>query len=187
MRLGSTRSIAVDVRLVCATNRNLPAIAESGEYRKDFFERIQGIPITLPPLRERREEIAPLARHFCERAQLGVVFDDDAVAVLEAQPWTGNVRQLENFVRRLVVLSDHDRISAADVEDELAHSAIVAAPVAGPSASGPMALRSLSPEEEKARIVAVLERTRGNITRAAEALEIGRRTLHKKLDAYRLR
>ncbi len=186
-RLGATRAIEVDVRLVCATNRNLPAMAETGEYRKDFFERIHGIPIVLPPLRERREEIAPLARHFCAVAGGGkVALDDAAIAVLERQPWTGNVRQLENFVRRLVVLSDHDRIGAADVERELAQSSLVA--VAAPSGATPAAaLRALPPDEEKARIVAALQRAGGNITRAAETLEIARRTLHKKLDAYGLR
>jgi len=186
-RLGATRPAEVDVRLVCATNRDLVASSDGGEYRKDFFERIQGIPIVLPPLRERREEIAPLARHFCERAGGGrVALDDRAIAVLEAQPWTGNVRQLENFVRRLVVLSDRDRIAAADVERELAHSTRGFAPPTGQSRPGAPATK-LSPDEDKARIVAALERTGGNITRAAEILEIARRTLHKRLDAYGLR
>jgi two-component system response regulator AtoC len=183
-RLGATRPIEVDVRLVCATNRNLPAMAESGEYRKDFFERIHGIPILLPPLRERSEEIAPLARHFCAQAGGGkVALDEDAIAVLERQPWTGNVRQLENFVRRLVVLSDRARIAAADVESELAQSSLAPATTGTPAA----ALRALPPDEEKARIIAALQATGGNITRAAETLEIARRTLHKKLDAYGLR
>ena len=182
-RLGATRSVEVDVRLVCATNRNLPAMAETGEYRKDFFERIHGIPIVLAPLRERREEIAPLAHHFCALASTTVTLDASAIAVLEAQPWTGNVRQLENFVRRLVVLSDRDRIDAADVERELAQS-----PLAQPAvATSAAALRALPADEEKARIVAALQSTGGNITKAAEALEISRRTLHKKLDAYGLR
>jgi two-component system response regulator AtoC len=160
-------------------------MAESGEYRKDFFERIHGIPIMLPPLRERREEIAPLARHFCALAGGGAVtLDATALAVLEAQPWTGNVRQLENFVRRLVVLSDRERIAAADVESELAQSALAPAT---PTSTAAATLRALPPDEEKARIVAALQAAGGNITRAAETLEIARRTLHKKLDAYGLR
>ena len=189
-RLGATRPIDVDVRLVCATNRNLPAMAEHGEYRKDFFERIQGIPIVLPPLRDRREEIAPLARHFCARASDGAVtLDADAIAQLEVQAWTGNVRQLENFVRRLVVLAERERIAASDVEREIACSQALAASASATGALKPaaVALRELTPDEEKARIVAALEKTGGNITRAAEALEIARRTLHKKLDAYGLR
>jgi DNA-binding NtrC family response regulator len=118
-----------------------------------------------------------------------VTLTDAAVAVLETQAWTGNVRQLESFVRRLVVLSDRERIDGADVERELAQSEMASAspPPASTGKAGPAALRQLTPEQEKARIVAALERTGGNITRAAETLEIGRRTLHKKLDAYGLR
>ena len=126
-RVGGTQTIRVDVRIIAATHRDLDAMVVAGEFREDLFYRLAVVPIFIPPLRERSGDAARLTRHFVQEcahalARTRMSIDEDAVATLVAQPWPGNVRQLQNFVERLVVLADDDVIRRADVERELSRA-----------------------------------------------------------------
>jgi two-component system response regulator AtoC len=123
-RLGGTKTIPVDVRVVAATHRDLESMVERQQFRLDLFYRLNVVPLWLPPLRARREDIDVLVEHFCR--QLGrangkpsIGIDKDAVKALRGQRWPGNVRQLQNFVERLVVLSEGPLITESDVRSEL--------------------------------------------------------------------
>jgi two-component system response regulator AtoC len=179
-RLGGTRVERSDVRFICATNRNLEDLVKQGKFREDFFFRINVIPIVVPPLRERREDIAPLARRFCRTAAeengKEIELSPEAIAALEKQSWPGNVRELQNFVERLVVFSDGETIGLADAERELAR---VPQRASGPTAGTLVEARN---DAEKQRILDALSRAKGNRSLAARLLEISRRTLYNKMD-----
>ncbi|MCB9595025.1 MAG: sigma-54-dependent Fis family transcriptional regulator [Sandaracinaceae bacterium] len=183
-RLGGTQSITADVRFVAATHRDLEAMVEDEEFREDLFYRLNVIPIFIAPLRDRREDIAPLAERFCEElgAQNGrpdVRLDAAAVARLEAQEWPGNVRELSNFVERLIVFTDGDRVTVEDVERELDRQPRRTSSPA-PAAAGET-LGDRREEAERAAIRDALDRAAGNRTKAARLLGISRRTLYNKL------
>ncbi len=184
-RLGGTQSLAADVRFVAATHRDLEAMVEEERFREDLFYRLNVIPIWIAPLRERREDIAPLARRFCDElgdkvGRPGVRLDEAAIARLTAEEWPGNVRELSNFVERLIVFTDGDAIGVADVERELAR----APRRLGSAPPPPPAETSLEGRREEAERVAIrdaLEKASGNRTQAARLLGISRRTLYNKL------
>ncbi|HEY3452002.1 MAG TPA: sigma-54 dependent transcriptional regulator [Myxococcales bacterium] len=203
-RLGGTQTLKVDVRFVAATHRDLEALVKAGTFREDLFFRLNVISIRLPPLRERPGDIEVLARHFCARlgpanGRPDAQLEDGAVTLLAAQTWPGNVRQLQNFVERLVVMSDTPRIDAAFVSRELAAQsplsatpAASAAPAAAIAAeasppygagtgSGDQTLDARRREAEKAALVEALRKANNNRTLAARILGVGRRTLYNKL------
>jgi two-component system, NtrC family, nitrogen regulation response regulator GlnG len=205
--VGGARAIRADVRIVAATNRDLAQAVGEGRFREDLFYRLHVVPMTLPPLRERRQDVALLARHFLDgaagqglpRRQL----DAGAVAALEAHDWPGNVRELENLMRRLAVLSRDTVLTAADVSAMLGQrpaeeaapasepglAAAVRAYVARVARDEPRALEDgtlydrIIAEVERPLIEALLHRHRGNQLRAARALGLNRNTLRKRLDA----
>ncbi len=185
-RVGGTQTLAADVRFVAATHRNLEAMVAEGKFREDLFFRLNVIPIGIPPLRDRREDIRPLAIQFCQQHgkqndRRDAELTEDALAALEAQPWRGNVRQLQNFVERLVVMSDTARIDATFVNRELSRS-FEASVGAGPAAvSIDASLDNRRKEAEKAAVLDALSRAGGNRTTAARILGIARRTLYNKL------
>jgi DNA-binding NtrC family response regulator len=189
----------VDVRFLSAANRDLRKLVASGGFRADLFFRLNGITMTLPPLRKRPDDVLPLAEVFLERVarKLGKPpprLGDEARKALEAHPWPGNVRELRNVVERAVVLCQGEVLRAEDLllhEGELEPSA---EPVSSstPVPDEPVTLRlpvcPVAPELkgkveefERAQIVEALEKTRGNQTRAAKLLGIARRTLIKKM------
>jgi two-component system, NtrC family, response regulator AtoC len=186
-RLGGTQTLKADVRFVAATHRDLENMVAKGEFREDLFYRLNVVPVKLPPLRERSEDIEPLARHF--GATLGPAngkpaMDLDAAAaqLLRSAPWPGNVRQLQNFVERLVVLSNGPTITAADVQRELPTHPGLSEPI-GPSGSGETAtLDAKRRDVEREAITAALRQARDNRTLAARLLGVSRRTLYNKLD-----
>ncbi|MFZ5894579.1 MAG: sigma-54-dependent transcriptional regulator [Myxococcota bacterium] len=191
-RLGGSASVKVDVRFVAATHRNLEQLLADGKFREDFFYRLNVIPIEVPALRARPDDIHALARHFCEAAtrtngKTAMEFDSGVTALLTAQPWPGNVRQLENFVERLVVLSDGPRITVQDVERELARegarqrSSGVSGPVSGNGPRGAN-LSEQRAESERQIISEALTRAGNNRSLAARLLGISRRTLYNKLE-----
>ncbi|MBX3272786.1 MAG: sigma-54-dependent Fis family transcriptional regulator [Sandaracinaceae bacterium] len=185
-RLGGTEALSADVRFVAATHRDLEEMVEQGQFREDLFYRLNVIPIWVAPLRDRPEDVAPLAHRFCEehaaRNGRGVVrLDAGAIARLEAQPWPGNVRELSNFVERLIVFTDGERIGAADVDRELARAPRRAAPSTPAAAPAEGTLEGRREEAERAAIREALERAGGNRTQAARLLGISRRTLYNKL------
>jgi two-component system response regulator AtoC len=187
-RVGGTQTLTADVRFVAATHRNLEAMIAAKEFREDLFFRLNVIPIRIPPLRDRREDIRPLAMHFCrEHGRLNdrpeAALTDDALAALEAQSWPGNVRQLQNFVERLVVMSDADKIDAAIVGRELARTETPLAPSpSAAAAGGDASLEDRRRDAEKLAIQDALQRAAGNRTKAARLLGVSRRTLYNKLE-----
>lgn len=176
--LGSSKSRHVDVRVVVATNRNLQAMVDKGDFRQDLWFRLNVIHIRLPPLRERRSDIRPLAQHFLERFrqryQRESRLTPGALKRLEEYDWPGNVRQLEHLLERLVILSPADTLGAEQVRDVL-----------DDSEPSERSVRSLADAEEE-QIRKVLSATGGNKTRAAEILNIERKTLYRKLERMKL-
>ncbi len=180
-RLGGTAPERVDVRFIAATHRDLEAGVARGEFREDLFYRLNVIPITIPPLRERRDDVAALAATFCERAAKengrAAALSVGAVALLEAQPWPGNVRELQSFVERLVVFADADVIGEQDVTRELERSQRSSSPSGGGAGS----LQASRASAERAAVEEALARAKGNRTLAARLLGVSRRTLYNKL------
>jgi len=179
MRLGGSRPIKVDFRVICATNQNLEKMVEDGQFREDLYFRINVFSIVVPPLRERREDIPLLAQHFLEQYGLRMNrrfegLDPDALDVLVRYPWPGNVRELANAIERALVVGRSPNVRAADLPLTLNGSA--GAPTGDSLA-----------EVERAHIAATLERTDWNITRAAGILRIDRVTLYNKIRKYGLR
>jgi transcriptional regulator with GAF, ATPase, and Fis domain len=202
LRLGALKPQRIDVRFVAATNRDLEQEVARGAFREDLFYRLNAVVIAVPPLRERVAEIAPLARIFAARAakELGVprepAIGAAAMALLEAYPWPGNVRELRNVVERAVLLASDCReitlehlpaekmgrvLPARDSPRRMHRAPTVAPKTAAPNGGGPAA----SPEE-RARVVAALERCHGNQTHAAKLLGVSRRTLITRMEAYGL-
>jgi DNA-binding NtrC family response regulator len=178
-RVGSDRTLAVDVRVVAATNRDLAADVHSGRFREDLYYRLNVVPLLLPPLRERRGEIVPLARHFLRP---GLEFTADAEALLAAQPWPGNVRELQNVVQRVGLMAAGHVVDAALVRAWLQPGRPLPQVVLQP-ATDPLARfvgRPLAELEDEV-IAATLQRCNGNRTRAAAMLGIGVRTLFNRL------
>jgi DNA-binding NtrC family response regulator/pSer/pThr/pTyr-binding forkhead associated (FHA) protein len=200
-RVGGTRPITVDVRIVAATNRPLADMVRKGEFREDLFYRLSVIQTDVPPLRARREDIPALADHFLAkvRGQTGRRvrgFAPDAMRALMAHSWPGNVRELRNAIERAVVLGEGELVRAEDLPPQVLHavgptgtpptapSAFVSAaiPVAGTPLPAANSLREL----ERQGILAALAATGGNKAQAAALLEIDRSTLYKKMKEYKI-
>jgi two-component system, NtrC family, response regulator AtoC len=195
-RLGGTQVQSVDVRVVAATHRDLEAMMAHGEFREDLYYRLNVIPIWIPPLRERGDDLELLARHFCRvhgaaNGKPALTLEPEAIARLRTEPWPGNIRQLQNFVERLVVLSDGPRLRASDVERELDRHAgpLGRAPGRDPAAAAAVVAGSAPPSLDSCRLVAereaildALRRCGNNRTKAARVLGVSRRTLYNKLE-----
>ena len=181
LRLGSVRPTTVDVRIVSATNADLAARVAAGTFRPDLFFRLDGISIVLPPLRERRADVAPLARMFAARVAERLDrppprFDRAALELLERHAWPGNVRELRNQVERAVVLCDGREVI------ETSHlSALDAAPPPSPARA---TLKDDLSRLEHDRIVRALDDAAGNQTRAAKLLGISRHALIDRIERY---
>jgi DNA-binding NtrC family response regulator len=183
IRVGGGRKTSVDVQIIAATNRDLRAMVEQWTFRADLYFRLNVVPIVLPPLRERMEDIVPLLRFWLadanERYGKSVEgFTEDAESVLVRHPWPGNVRELRNLVERLVILARGRRITRADLPAEYLAGPVPAARQGEAVAEG----ESLE-HFERAHIRKVLARVDGNKTRAAEILGISRHTLRIKLSS----
>jgi DNA-binding NtrC family response regulator len=169
-RLGSSRSVRADVRFVAATHRNLEEMVKAGQFREDLFYRLNVVPIRVAPLRDRPADIELLARHFCRELALqagrpAMRLSDAAVARLRLAAWPGNVRQLQNLIHRLVVLTPGDQIRAADVEAELSDQApliTVEASESQGAGDDVMLLGEAVRRAEQAAIAAALRSTAGN-------------------------
>ena len=187
--VGDVRSRKVDVRVVAATARDLKAAVTDGRFREDLYWRLAVVPLRVPPLRERPEDVVPLAEHFlASRAALrpelpGLSLSDDARAALGAYRWPGNVRELEHAVERAVVMSEDGTVRASDLPDELRDRPAARA-AAGPGPGTDLSIKRASRELEATLIRAALERTGGNRTKAAELLEISYGALLYKIRDY---
>jgi two-component system nitrogen regulation response regulator GlnG len=200
-RVGGRQEIAVNVRIIAATNRDLTPMIASGSFREDLFYRLNVVPIVLPPLRERREDIAALAQHFLVlAAEDGLprrLLTPEAIKRLEQRNWRGNVRELRNVVYRLSLMAREDRIDADSISDIIGPEiALSAVPQAGGEGGFAAALAGWLTAEspppgalyhralaafEKPLIEYALGRTGGNQLRAAQLLGINRNTLRKRI------
>jgi len=182
-RVGGNQPIAVNVRVVAATNRDLAQLTRAGRFREDLYYRLNVILVALPPLRERREDIPLLAEHFlarvAQRDGRALRLTPAAAERLLLYAWPGNVRELENALERAAILVAHETIAPGDLPPHIASDTGL-----GPAPTLP-AQQKLA-EVEKTHIIQTLERCGWNHSRAAEALGIGRTTLWRKLKEYGL-
>jgi len=187
-RVGDVRDIKIDVRIITATHRDLLAETKAGRFREDLFYRLNVLPILVPPLRDRREDIPLLIDHFVARnnVRLGTSIrglDTESRRLLFEYPWPGNVRELENTIERAMVLAEGDQIVAQDLPDRLREARD---PVQMQLASGELSVKKTMRIVEEILIRRALQRTKGNRTRAAEVLEISHRALLYKIKDYQI-
>lgn len=170
-RVGGTKPLPVDIRVVATTNRDLKKEVEEGRFREDLFYRLNVLPLEIPPLRERREDIEPLVEHFMSRYSGGreLSITRDAMTRIREHVWKGNVRELENIMQRACILSDGEIATAT-------------------LGLGEKTVREMTPgtvkDTERALILKTLEETDGNKSQAARILGVSVRTLRNKLKLY---
>jgi two-component system nitrogen regulation response regulator NtrX len=184
---GSTR-IRVDARVLAATNKDLPAEIRAGRFREDLYFRLNVVPIFVPPLRERVEDISLLADHFMamlarEYGRRAKPFDPEAVATLQRYPWPGNVRELRNLVERLMIMVPGDRVSSSDLIF-LEHGIGASSPAAAAPSAAIAPLHDARDEFEKQYILRALAAQQGNMSRTAEVLGVERSNLYRKMRAF---
>jgi DNA-binding NtrC family response regulator len=196
--VGAVREVPTDVRIIAATNRDLWAEVKRGAFREDLYFRLQVLPLVLPPLRDRPDDIAALAQHLLERIGSNVRIAEQALALMLQYEWPGNVRELLNVLRRAALFAEGPELDAGLMRRMLAasvfgHGVGAATPQSNPSASSPSVAPSVPPGGrtslamvEREHIERVLEQMEGNVTRAATALGIDRRTLQRKLKSFGL-
>jgi len=202
-RLGSARTIKVDVRVIAATNKDLEDAIQRGEFREDLFFRLNVIPIVVPPLRERREDIPKLVQHFAKRKAdehnlKAKRFDPRAMDALQRYRWRGNIRELRNTVERVLIMTPGDAIRVEDLPLDVTGDApsrpSLPADAAAPAAhDAPVGIRSTPPAgtlrefkdaAERAYLVQKLRENGWNISKTAEVIDTPRSNLYKKLEQY---
>jgi two-component system response regulator AtoC len=200
-RVGGIKTTRVDVRLIAATNRDLAAEVDAGRFRKDLFYRLNVVPLHLPPLRDRRTDVPSLARHFIEKynKRLNKKIEgiaDDALVMLQAYPWPGNIRELENMMERVLLFADGPRIEVKDLPEPVRTSLQSAVAQTTDTDTATLMvgetplkdfLKAKQAEIEKAFIVQALAKTDGNVTHAARLLGISRKSLQTKMKEFGLR
>jgi two-component system response regulator AtoC len=187
-RLGDTRDVKVDVRIITATHRDLAADVKAERFREDLFYRINVLPIHIPPLRSRREDVNLLIDHFLARnnARLGTSIrglSTEARQQMLEYAWPGNVRELENTIERAMVLAESDVLSAADLPERVRNALDQ---VQVQLASGELSIKTTTAAIEQILIRRALTKTKGNRTRAADLLEISHRALLYKIKDYKI-
>ncbi len=181
-RIGGHQEIPVDVRVVCATNQDLPELIKQGRFRQDLYYRINEVNVRIPPLRAREGDVAVLARALLDkyaqqhkRALRG--FSPDAIQAIQTYPWPGNVRELENKINGAVILAEGNQVTAKDLELDVAHSV----------ETMPINLRQVRDQAERQAIQRALDMDRGNISAAAGLLGISRPTLYDLMNKHGLK
>ena len=187
-RLGDTKDLHVDVRIIAATHRDLAADVKAGRFREDLFYRINVLAIHIPPLRSRPEDVGLLIDHFITRnnARLGTAVrgvSAEARKLLLEYSWPGNVRELQNAIERAMVLADTDVLQVADLHERIRETLD---PVQMQLATGELSIKKTSAAVEQILIRRALQKTKGNRTRAADLLEISHRALLYKIKDYRI-
>jgi two-component system NtrC family response regulator len=179
-RIGGRTEIPVDVRVVCATHRDLPELIQAGEFREDLYYRINEATIRVPPLRERQGDCLLLARAFLEKFAVQLKrpvkgFTPQAIEAIESYPWPGNVRELENRVKRAVIMAEATQVSLEDLE---------LAQQEGTGSQEPFNLREVREKAESQAILKALARTDGNVSKTSELLGVTRPTLYNLMKKY---
>ena len=176
--MGGTQSVPVDIRLICATNMDLEALVREGRFREDLYYRINTVHIDLPPLRDRREDIMPLAELFLQRYAekyhrplSGIA--PEAADLLKEQRWSGNIRELQNCMEKAVILSEGSVLTVKDLQLD-----------AGPQSG--LAGDRHAERSEESKVREAMDRSKGNISAAAKLLGVSRPTLYAKLKKYGL-
>ena len=179
VRVGGSQAIPVNIRLICATNMDLEQLVREGRFREDLYYRINTVHIALPPLRERREDIVPLAERFIgqyarkyHRPVSGL--DDSAKALLESGRWSGNIRELQNVMEKAVILSEGKELTSKDIQLER------------PATPVGTTIKAVNEAEEERMVREAVQRCNGNISAAAKALGISRPTMYAKMKKYGL-
>ncbi len=192
MRVGGTDPISVDVRIVAATNRNLEKMVEEGRFREDLFYRLNVVPVNIPPLRDRRDDIPLLAKAFLQRTahkneKMFLDFAPQVMDALSSYDWPGNVRELENAIERVVVLHNDTRVKMSHlppvIRDAVKKTAVAMEDISLPEEAKIIPLELV----EKYAIEAALKRCMGNVAEAARKLKIGQATLYRKIKEYGLK
>lgn len=180
-RLGGTKKVSVDTRIVAATNQKLGEMVEDGKFRGDLYHRLCQITLKVPPLRERREAILPLATHFLRTLKPNSRFTPEAISLLKSYHWPGNVRELRNVVTNAGVMTNSDEIHSSDLTFDF---------VRRPASREAIVIDQFENHNldgiERRMIMKVLAQTHGHHQRAAEMLGISRRTLSRKLKVYEI-
>ncbi|HET7788700.1 MAG TPA: sigma-54 dependent transcriptional regulator, partial [Myxococcales bacterium] len=197
-RVGGVKTIRVEVRLIAATSRDLTREIAAGRFREDLYYRLNVVPVQLPPLRERRDDIPLLVEHFRQKYNARLKKDverieDDALLALSGYSWPGNIRELENVLERTILFAEHKIIHASDLPPSLQGQPALeeGAPATGPAGLAPGPLKEIVKEQvqaiERDLIVRGLEVTGGNVTRTAKLLKISRKSLQMKMKEFSLR
>jgi DNA-binding NtrC family response regulator len=186
-RVGSGKKIEIDVRILSATNKELKTEIEKGNFREDLYHRLNVIPIHIPPLKDRTEDIPILAEHFAKditakHKKLPVKFDDEALKLLQIQQWSGNVRELRNMIERIIIIIDKRQISKKDIELLFSPAKSNVGDIIADSNS----FQEFKEKAEKAFILKQLKNNDWNISKTAEVLEIQRSHLYNKMKKYEI-
>ncbi len=184
-RVGGGKKIEIDVRILSATNKDLKAEIEKEKFREDLYHRLNVIPIHIPPLKERVEDIPILVEHFSKdittkHKKLPVKFDDEAIRLLQSQQWSGNVRELRNIIERIIIIIDKRQITKKDIEFLFNGGKTSVGDIIAESNS----FQEFKEKAEKAFIIKQLKANNWNISKTAEALEIQRSHLYNKMKKY---
>jgi two-component system nitrogen regulation response regulator NtrX len=194
-RLGSSRTIKVDVRVIAATNRHLEEEIEKGRFREDLYFRLAVIPIFVPPLRDRPEDIPLLVRHFMgsfsrENNSKPKYIAPSALEALQRHRWKGNIRELRNTVERLIIMTEGDTIDMSDLPETIRSPGAESIPGGGKpgvvDSSTPATLRAFKDSAERGFLVARLRENGWNISKTAEVIDTPRSNLYKKLEQYHI-
>ncbi len=177
-RVGGRKEIPVDVRIVCATHQNLKKLIEESRFREDLYYRLSEIVITIPPLRERVGDAALLAHHFknkfcAQEKRASLSFSQDALAAIEIHPWPGNVREMENCIKRAVIMADGPIITAEDLGLQTSSAS-----------AEPINLRQIRDKAEYDALMKALARVNGNVVKAAELLGVSRPTIYDLMNRH---
>src|SRR5918997_3310469 len=184
-RIGGSKSIQVDVRVLAATNKELESEIAEGRFREDLLYRLNVVPIEVPPLRERAQDIPALVTYFAEQLAAGAgvpgrKFSEDAIRRLQSRSWAGNIRELRNAVERILILAPVKVISAGDIDTLLPLPATIG--VSG----GSQTFETFKQEAEKTFLTQKLKEHDWNVSETARALKMPRSNLYKKIERYRL-
>ncbi|MCB9893794.1 MAG: sigma-54-dependent Fis family transcriptional regulator [Planctomycetes bacterium] len=181
-RVGGSAQLRTDVRLVCATNRNLREMVKEGGFREDLFYRVNVVTVTMPPLRERSGDIAKLVAHFLKKEGSKLAVPEEVMARLQAYHWPGNVRELENVIRRCIALATGDAMRVEDLPPEMLEATRLP-----PGEDAPQGLVGDLERIERNTLLNALEETAWNVSRAARILGVGRTALQYKMKKYGLK
>ena len=189
-RIGSTKDIDVDVRIIVATNEDLKKSVEEGKFREDLFHRLNEFNIYIPPLRERQDDITGFAEHFKNMANKELnknvsKISDEVKQILKSHPWYGNLREMKNIMKRSVLLAQTDEITIDCLPKEFIDEQKSHEPTVQEFGAGD--LKSVSEQAEKEIIIRALEQTNHNKSKTANLLKIDRKTLYNKIKSYNIK